>query len=480
MKLFIKSIYFKALIIATSIITIAIFSSAIRSNLFGASVNKTETLSNNINNEIAQVLYSEKVNKIDSFMHIRSKRYGFNGNVLVSYKGNLLYNNSFGYSDPKHKEKLQTESIFQLASVSKQFTAMSIMILQENGKLNYNDNIKKYLPTLPYDNITIRMLLNHTSGLPNYMWLVEHYWKKKTPPYNSDIIKLMSKYELPLYFKSGSRFVYSNTGYVVLASIVEKISKMKFNEFVNKEIFVPLEMQNSFVYSAALKNKHSEKLTGYRHWGRNYRIIPETINDGAVGDKGIYSTTEDLYKWDKALYSNLLISAKTLKEAFSPVKINNKYTIPYGFGFRIRNNDTNNKIVYHHGRWNGFRTSFLRYMHDTSIVVVLNNTSSNGNTLITKKLRQILNTDTDSSNTQNLIIDVFDNGSDIAISNFIKKTEGYSSIDTNKINKVIDILNKHNKKNTSEELRCIIDKYKNGELNPLQINNYTLLNNIMF
>ncbi|MDA3780610.1 MAG: serine hydrolase [Bacteroidales bacterium] len=480
MKIFIKSIYFKSLIIITTIIIIAVFSSAIRSNLFGANIKTKEALSNTINNELAQILYKNKINKIDSFMQVRTKRYGFNGNVLVSYKGNLLYNNSFGYSDPKHKEKLQTESIFQLASVSKQFTAMSIMILKEKGKLNYEDNIKKYLPTLPYDNITLRMLLNHTSGLPNYMWLVEHHWKKDTPPYNTDIIKLMSKYDLPLYFKSGTRFAYSNTGYILLASIVEEISKMEFHQFITKEIFFPLEMDNSFVYSAALKNKHTEKLTGYRHWGRSFRIIPETVNDGAVGDKGIYSTTEDLYKWDKALYFNLLISKETLKDAFSPLKINKKYTIPYGFGFRIRNNDTNNKIVYHHGRWNGFRTSFLRYMGDTSAIVILNNTSASGNTLITKKLRRILNNKIDSNYTQNLILDVLYDGSDIAISNFINNSEEDSYIDTNKINLVIDILNKYNKNKTSKEFNYIIDKYKKGELNPKQSSNLALLNNYIF
>ncbi|SRR6056297_244064 len=342
-----------------------------------------------INNEsFIKIIHQDKIKKIDSILKEKEKRYSFNGNVLVSYHGKILYNNSLGYADPRQKTKLTPEHSFQLASISKQFTAVAILILKQQGALNLTDSVIRFLPDFPYKNITVEMLLNHTSGLPNYMWLLEHKWDRQSAPDNQELIKLLAKHDLNLYFKPGSRYNYSNTGYAVLASIIEKTSNKTYEEFLNKKIFEPLGMNHTFVGN----NNHdfNTKITdGFRRWGRSYISIPKTINDNIYGDKGIYSSTGDLYKWDQALYEEKLIPKKLLEKAFTPLMLHGKYKIRYGYGFRIKDTE-DGKIVYHNGRWNGFRTSFHRYLEDTTSIVILNNTSRSINSRIIDDLETIL------------------------------------------------------------------------------------------
>ena len=328
--------YLKIFFLAGLFFIVVIVFASIKLNLFGAAIAIEENASSAAKKEIAKIFYQEKTKKIDSIMQIKAKRNYFNGNVLVAYKGVCIYNQSFGYADLYRRKELKKDDVFQLASVSKQFTAMAIMILKERNQLAYDDSVTKYIPEFPYPEITIRMLLNHTAGLPNYYWLVEHHWKGGKAPNNEEIIKLMAEQKLNLYFTPGKRWDYSNAGYVVLASIVESISKQSFADFMHDNIFAPLEMENSFVYCSSNSSFEKEKLIGYVYRGRRYRTIPETVNDGAVGDKGVYSTTEDLFKWDQALYQNKLVSKATMDEAISTFKLRNRYEIPYGFGFRIR------------------------------------------------------------------------------------------------------------------------------------------------
>lgn len=336
-----------------------------------------------------KLIHHEKIEKIDSFLEKHHKRINFQGNVLVSYKGDLLYNKSFGYSNPEKKTPLTDQHVFQLASVTKQFTAMGIMILKERGLLSYSDTVTQYINKFPYPGITIRMLLNHTSGLPNYMWLLENYWHKKRTPYNDDVIKLLNKHQLHLYFKPGTRFSYSNTGYVMLASVIEAVSHMRYDKFMEKNIFSPLNMENSYVSSTAYRNNRRPHLNGYRRWGRHFRSIPPTINDGTVGDKGIYSNITDLYKWDKALYENQLISKKTKMEAYEPLELKNGNHYPYGFGFRLKKSH-DKRMVYHYGKWNGFRTGIIRFIEDTSTIIILNHTNRPQNSSITRNVEKIL------------------------------------------------------------------------------------------
>jgi len=341
--------------------------------------------------DLARVVYKEKIERIDSFMQKHHNRFNFQGNVLVAYKGNRIYEGTFGHKTPYGKEPLTRDAIFQLASVSKQFTAMAAMIAIEKGMLNYKDTITEFLPRFPYEGITVQMLLNHTAGLPNYMWLLEHHWSDEAVPYNDDVVDLMARHKLHLYFRPGTRFAYSNTGYVILAALLEKATGKRFDKYLAQEIFEPLEMEDSYVYSASYNDKKPKHLNGYKYWGRGYRRIPATVNDGSVGDKGIYSTMPDLYKWDKALYENTLVSEETMQKAFKAAQLKNGNHYPYGFGFRLREKE-GKKVVYHYGKWNGFRTGIIRYIQDTSTIIILNHTDRPYNSRITKNIHKILNT----------------------------------------------------------------------------------------
>ncbi|MCF8301949.1 MAG: beta-lactamase family protein [Bacteroidales bacterium] len=339
--------------------------------------------------QVRTLLLKDKHAELDSLMQNYHKRYRFHGNILVARNGLPFFHESYGLANQYNDKPLDTNHIFQVASISKQFTAMAIMILKERDLLSYNDTVNEYIHNIPYERITVKQLLNHTSGLPNYMWVLEHHWDKKQKPYNDDILRLMAEQDLPLYFRPGRRYDYSNTGYIYLAAIVEAVSGKKFPDFVRENIFKPLDMNNSFVYSAALDNDYPEKVDGYyRRWRRFYKI-EESVHDGVVGDKNVYSTTGDLFKWDQALYTNKLVSKETLEEAFTPLKLRNRYEIPYGFGFRIKER-YGNKVVYHNGLWEGFRLNFARYTDDRHTVILLNNTDIRINNYIARRLERIL------------------------------------------------------------------------------------------
>lgn len=347
-----------------------------------------------LNPESAWIYYNQKkISKIDSLLLDYQSRYRFNGNVLVADNNHIIYQGSFENRILNKITELNQGSIFQLASISKQFTAMAVMILKERGLIRYSDSVVKYLPDLPWPNVTIEHLLQHTGGLPNYMWVVEHYWKEDSPPNNTQVIELIRDHEneMGLYFRSGTRFNYSNTGYMVLASLVEIVSGQAFPDFMEENIFKPLGMKHSFVYpNSSLAD--SGLVQGYRPYRGRYISIPQTVNDGSYGDKGVYSTISDLYLWDQALNSEKLVSRKTLEEAFSPLILRGKYKINYGFGFRIKE-VKGKKIVYHHGRWNGFRTSIWRYPEGNSSIIILNNSSFSNIGGMERKIQEILFSD---------------------------------------------------------------------------------------
>ncbi len=193
-------------------------------------------------------------------------------------------------------------------------------------------------------------------------------------------------------------------------------------------------------------------------------MIPETINDGAVGDKGVYSTSEDLFKWDQGLYNNTLISQETLNEAISTFKLRNKYEIPYGFGFRIKTRN-DKKIAYHHGKWNGFRTSLLRYVEDTNTVIVLNHTSSSLNNAIIRDIQQVLDDSLEFDMTHELVASILDDGLESAVEFYFKQKSLKSfELDTLIISKASEILYDTNKPVTAEELVLFNKMYTNGEL----------------
>ena len=347
-----------------------------------------QTISAEQESDLLQFFYDDQITKIDSFLNRATKYYRFHGNVLIAHQGEVIFKNSYGYKDFPTKTKHTEHSVFQLASVSKQFTAMSVLILVEQGLVDLNADIRTYLPGLPYEKITVRNLLHHTGGLPNYMWMLEHKWKKETIPTNKELLALMKDLKIQRYFRPGRKHDYSNTGYVLLASIVEAVAGKSFGDFVDENIFTPLGMDHSFVYSAGLAKEYPEKLDGYFRKGWRLKIYDQTLHDGIVGDKGVYSTSGDLFLWDQALYQNKLISDTLMQEAMTPGKIRNRWQFSYGYGFRMKRLQNKNK-VYHKGLWQGFRTSFARFVDDELLVVILNNTDCPSIHSITQRVERM-------------------------------------------------------------------------------------------
>jgi CubicO group peptidase (beta-lactamase class C family) len=327
--------------------------------------------------DLDKVVMGKKAKIIDSAFTAMQTKAGFNGTVMYSERGRLVFKKAYGYDDFKARKKLSTRSAFQLASVSKMFTAMSIMILKEEGLLNYDDSIKKFIPELPYTGLTIRNLLNHRSGLPDYMHFADEYLDQSVPMTNEDMIRVMAIHQPKRYFTSGNGFDYCNSNYVLLASIVERIAKKPFETFVREKIFDPLEMNDSFIYRLEPGKEIPEfvpvGVSGH-HGRRGTRVEPNFYQNGIVGDKGVYSTVEDLFKWDQALYKATLVSDATLKEAFTKGSPGFKeWRDNYGFGWRLKADRV--QTVYHYGWWKGFRSYFIRDMYTEKTLIVLTNTT---------------------------------------------------------------------------------------------------------
>ncbi|WP_377503819.1 serine hydrolase domain-containing protein [Pontibacter locisalis] len=332
-----------------------------------------------------------KVKKMESqldsiFTHLH-KRKGFNGTVLVTKYDKVIYKGAFGFANFKRRDSLNTHTAFQLASVSKQFTAMAIMMLKEQGKLSYEDSVQQFIPNFPYKGITIRQLLTHRSGLSNYTYFSDELWPdRRVPITNEDVLDLMEAHQPRPYYPPNTHYDYSNTGYFLLASIVAKASGMPFSAFMEKNIFGPLQMKNTFTFSDSLVSQTDKVATG--HTGGRRKRYPDYL-DTVLGDKGIYSTVEDLYKWDQALYTDKLVKRETLEEAFTGSRLKKNKDEDYGFGWRIRPLDNGDTVVYHAGLWHGYTTYLLRNPKDHSALIVLSNVS-NGSLRHLKEIQRFL------------------------------------------------------------------------------------------
>ncbi|MBN2174816.1 MAG: beta-lactamase family protein, partial [Bacteroidales bacterium] len=318
----------------------------------------------------------KKSQELDEIFNNLNKRGVFNGTVLYSENGKVVFEGAYGYSDFGKRDSLTVHSSFQLASVSKMFTAMAVMILKQQGKLNYDADITQFIPEFPYEGITIRMLLNHRSGLTRYMSLADKYWDINKPINNEQVIDLFVKYKPGSYFRPDDGFHYCNTNYALLASVVERITGETFDVFAKENIFDPLEMNDSFVY-----NLHSDSVipyqipvgvTGYKYGGRYARKMGNYYLNGVMGDKGVYSSVEDMFKFNSALDQAILVSPETISEAFKPGSPAFwKRKDNYGFGWRIK--DHADSTAYHFGWWKGFRSFYIRDMKNQKSIVVLTN-----------------------------------------------------------------------------------------------------------
>ena len=324
-----------------------------------------------------------RIKKIDSLFTSLSAKNEFNGNVLIAEKGAVVYKKSFGLRDEAKKLPLDDNSIFELASVSKQFTAMGVVLLEQKGKLKYDDPIAKYIPELGfYNGVTVRQLLNHTGGLPDYMQLIGTKGDTTKINTNKDIIALFAKEKPAAVFAPGSKFEYSNTGYALLASIIEKASGKTYAAFLADNIFKPLKMENTFVYTRRLAPKKIDDYAyGYVFDANNKKVLPDNdpnnsyviCLDGIVGDGTVNSTTADLLKWDRALYTDKLVSKKSLELIFTPPVLPNNEKTNYGFGWMVNTSADYGKIANHSGGWPGYVTFIERHMDNDKTIIILQN-----------------------------------------------------------------------------------------------------------
>lgn len=301
-----------------------------------------------------------KAAELDKLMNQAHINGVFNGSVLVAENGKVIYRKAFGYANKETKQLLKPEFCFDLASVSKQFTAMGIMILKERSKLSYDDKITKYFPEFPAygKDITVRNLLNNTSGMPLYQ-----SFTTKDNLTNAEILKIIEEREA-LDANIGERYVYNNAGYVMLGLIIEKVSKMSLAEFLKENIFQPLKMKNSLVGDTPkidLKNR----VLGYSVIGAldDYEV-------GHTGSTSMFSNVDDLFLWDQALYTEKLVSKKTIEEAFSPVILNDGSLSNYGFGWFLT---PEKKSVNHSGSDFGYRTFIRRDLDKKNTYIWLTN-----------------------------------------------------------------------------------------------------------
>jgi CubicO group peptidase (beta-lactamase class C family) len=306
---------------------------------------------------------SEKADKIDKLMTYCYENGTFNGTICIAENRKIIYQKAFGFADFETGLKLQTDYAFYLGSVAKQFTTMAIMILKEQGKLSYEDPLAKYFPEFPNyaDNVTIRNLMTHTSGVADHFSLGAN----RPNLTNNDVLELLVQQD-SLNFKPGEKYSYSNGGFVLLSMIVAKASGAPFHVFMKENIFGPLGMTHSLVFDES-KPDIDKRAVGYNMLGEkdDYNIL-------TTGAGGIYSNLEDLYIWDQALYAPKLVDQATLDEAFQPFKLTNDSLSYYGYGWGI-SEDESGKRVSHSGGLAGYRTYIERDLGNKNTIILLTN-----------------------------------------------------------------------------------------------------------
>jgi CubicO group peptidase (beta-lactamase class C family) len=337
-----------------------------------------------LSSSAAQNKTQSKAQKIDSVLVALEAAGQLNGCVLVAEKGKVVYKNCFGLANHTTGAVLDENSMFELASVSKQFTAMGIMLLHDKGKLSLDDLLEKHIPELAaYKGVTLRHLVHHTSGLPDYMELLSEHFDKSGIATNKDVIDYLAKYQPAAQFEPNTQFEYSNTGYVLLASVIERVSGMSFAAFLDQYIFKPLKMERSMVYNRRYAPKHIDNYaTGYVYssYFKRYMVPDSMLQtrmvvwlDGIVGDGCVNATVHDLLKWDRALYTNKLLSAKNRRALFEPITLANGTRTQYAFGWATADYKYFGQYVNHSGSWPGYRTFIERHPESDKTIIFLQN-----------------------------------------------------------------------------------------------------------
>jgi CubicO group peptidase (beta-lactamase class C family) len=321
---------------------------------------------------------------VESYLNsslLRWKR--FNGSILVAKNGVIVYEKYVGYRDRRAKDSLTANTPLQIASTGKTFTGAAVLKLVQEGKISLNDSVAKFFPGFPYPGVTVKLLLNHRSGLPNYLYYLEKGgWNKKIMLTNNDVLQTLMTLKPPRTANPDRRFQYCNTNYVLLASIVEKVTGKTYPQYMKENFFDPLQMTNSYVVTATDPERNMSYKASGGVWAMDY-------TDGPYGDKNIYSTPRDLLKWDQALYNNTILNQQMLDSAFTPYSNERPSMHNYGLGFRLLNLKNGKKVIYHNGHWHGFNSAFARLPEEKATIIILGNKYNSGIYTTARKLYNV-------------------------------------------------------------------------------------------
>lgn len=360
--------------------------------------------------------------ELKDFFSTLSKNNLFNGSVVISKSGENTFSNFYGFSNIEKQEKITEKSQFTIASVTKTFTAIAILQLKQQGKLKLEDPVQKYLSDFPYSDITIKHLLNNTSGLVDYYNLFDIVIKEQPEKLisNQDIIPTFIRFKTPLSFSPGSKWEYNNLNFCIAALIIEKISGISYAAYLDKNIFKPAKMKNSFVpVNRQIKEKNEVALYTYPNFYSTNFVNTTTLQDPFListksnfyGNGGIVSTALDLQKYQNAVFSNQLLGKKELEEALTATILNDgkkvTYTIDgkeisYGLGWGMFTDESNGKIVFHDGSVTGLASMLAHNIDKNQTVILLSNTGNCPVFSIVNAVFQLLNNKPYVMPTQNL------------------------------------------------------------------------------
>jgi len=339
-------------------------------------------------------------------------RVELSGSILVSERGRVVYSGNFGYADLSRKRPIRPDSAFELASVTKPMTAVAIAMLEERGKLSYDDALSKYFPELPYPGVTIRHLLTHTSGLPDPEQLFRDDWPSTRIANNADVVMRLALLKPPRHFAPGERWRYNTTSYALLGRIVELVSGVSYGAFIRDTMLQPLGMRDSLVFDRFRESPPANLAFGYLPsaiWSDEF-VLPETLPrygyivpfGSTVGAKGIYSSARDLVRWVDALNEGKLASRASLEKIYTPARLADGSTpsagggagndVPsrYGMGWFVEQGP-DGRTVRHTGDWPGYITCLVHNVDKDQTIVVLSNMGDPGMIGVANAIEAILN-----------------------------------------------------------------------------------------
>jgi len=325
--------------------------------------------------KMEQQEFRQYYRRLSEFFDTTLLRSGFNGAVLIAKEGNILYERYSGKTDLRKPDSITEKTAFHIASTSKTFTGVAILRLVQEGKLSLSDNINQFFPELPYKGITVKMLLNHRSGLPNYLYFMSNNkwgimpdgkWNKQMAT-NHDILKMLIEKKPDVTGRPDGKFTYSNTNYALLALIIEETTGKSYPDYMKEKFFIPLQMEDTYVFTL------KDTLTATPSFTANGIFWNNDFLDATYGDKNIYSTPKDLLKWDQALYTNQLLEQPLLDSAFKAYSFEKPGIHNYGLGWRLQLLPNGKKVVYHFGKWHGNNAAFARLPDEKATIIIIGN-----------------------------------------------------------------------------------------------------------